>query len=171
MHANKLTELPGKFQSFQFLRTLNLSKNALSSDSLQIIIHLTTLIELYLAHNQIEGPLTADIASLTHVQVLDLEGNKLTTIPNEIESLTRLRILQLGENHLESIPWSALQHLHDLHDLDLHSNKLSGDLLNDTTIQITLPSLSTFDLHANELTSLPGNFHFPNLTQLNATQN
>src|SRR5271169_3871800 len=115
MHGNKLTVLPEKFQSFQFLRTLNLSKNSLSAAALDIITHLKTLIELYLAHNQLEGPLTPDIASLTHLQVLDLEGNKLTSFPDEIQSLTRMRILLLGDNKLQFIPWTSLQHLIDLH--------------------------------------------------------
>jgi Leucine-rich repeat (LRR) protein len=171
MHTNKLTDLPGKFQSFQFLRTLNLSKNSLSASVLDTVTHLTTLIELYLAHNQIEGPLPSDIASLAHLQVLDLEGNKLTSIPEEIGTIERMRILLLGDNALESVPWSSLQDLGDLHDLDLHSNNLCGDLIENTTTQITLPSLSTLDLHANSLTSLSPNISLPSLTQFNATQN
>jgi Leucine-rich repeat (LRR) protein len=170
MHANKLSVLPPKFESFAFLRTVNLSNNALRNSALESITQIRTLIELYLANNQLDGPLTPNIASLKDLQILDLEGNTISTIPDTIGQLRRMRILLLGENQLESLPWKSFVQLHDLYQLDLSSNKLEGDLLpaND---EITLPSLSNLDLHSNSLSTLPSNLHLPSLTQFNATQN
>lgn len=170
MHANKLSVLPPRFESFAFLRTVNLSNNALRNSALESITQIRTLIELYLANNQLDGPLTPNIASLKDLQILDLEGNTISAIPDTIGQLRRMRILLLGENQLESLPWRSFEQLHDLYQLDLSSNKLEGDLLpaND---EITLPSLSNLDLHSNSLSTLPSNLHLPSLTQFNATQN
>src|SRR5579871_3916389 len=171
MHLNKLSALPSTFGSLQFLRTLNLSKNALSNDALEIVTTIVTLIELYLSHNYFEGPLTSEIAALANLQILDLEGNKFTSIPENVGALTRMRILLLGENELEDLPWNAIEKFTDLYDLDLHSNKLSADLLPVDLDAITLRSVSNLDVHANSLISLPSNLHLPALTQFNASQN
>ena len=171
MHSNKLLALPPRFESLAFLRTLNLTKNALSNATLEVISQITTLVEVYLAHNDFEGPLTADIGALTELQILDLEGNRITSLPDTFGKLRRMRILLLGDNHLENLPWEAFEKFGDLYELDIFSNKLSGDLLPSTVEEITLSSLSTFDIHSNSLTSLPSNLILPSLTQFNATQN
>jgi Leucine-rich repeat (LRR) protein len=171
MHANKLSSLPPRFHTLAFLRTLNLSKNNLSNDVLDCITRISTLIELYLSHNEIEGPLTPDIAALESLQILDIEGNRVTHIPEDIGKLRRMRTLLLSDNYLDSIPWQALEKLNDLNQLDISSNKLSGDLLLSDFSEITMPSLSNFDVHSNALESLPSNLILPCLTQLNATQN
>ena len=171
MHLNKLSLLPSNFESLQFLRTLNLSKNALSIDALETITKIVTLVELYLAHNNIEGPLPSEIAELVNMQVFDLEGNKISSVPDTIGRLHHLRILLLGENELEDLPWKAFRSFTALYDLDLHSNKLSGELLPTDLDGVTLTALSNLDLHSNSLTSLPSNLHLPSLTQFNAMQN
>jgi len=171
MHANKLSTLPPRFNTFAFLRTLNLSKNSLSSEVLDCITQIHTLIELYLSQNEIEGPLTPDISALENLQILDMDGNRITSIPREIGKLQRMRTLLLAENQLSSIPWTSLENLNDLNQLDISSNKLSGDLLPSSLPSITLSSLSNFDMHTNTLESLPSNLILPSLTQFNATQN
>lgn len=171
MHSNKLYVLPSAFDSLKFLRTLNLSKNSLPNSSLDSICHLTALIELYVAQNSLDGPLTPDIAKLVNLQVLDLEGNKITCVPDEIGQLRRMRILLLGENQLDELPWKSFANLADLYDLDLHSNNFSGDLVPIDFEPITLPSLSNLDVRSNTLNSLPSNLNLPSLTQFDATQN
>jgi Leucine-rich repeat (LRR) protein len=170
MHANKLSALPPKFESFAFLRTLNLSNNTLRSTALESITQIGTLIELYLANNQIDGRLSRNIASLKDLQILDLEGNTISKIPDTICQLRRMRILLLGDNHLDTLPWKSLEKMGDLYQLDISSNKLEGDLL-PTDDEITFSSLSNLDLQSNSLSTLPSNLHLPSLTQFNATQN
>lgn len=138
---------------------------------LDCVTQISTLIELYLSHNEIEGALTPRIAALESLQILDMEGNKITHIPEDIGKLRRMRTLLLSDNHLDSIPWEALVNLADLNQLDISSNKFSGDLLPSTLSEITLSSLSNFDTHCNALESLPSNLILPSLTQFNATQN
>jgi Leucine-rich repeat (LRR) protein len=171
MHSNKLSVLPPSFHSLTFLRTLNLSKNSLSTAAFDSILEITTLIELYLANNAIDGPLPPRIASLKSLQILDLSGNKISYLPTTISRISRLRIVLLGDNELESVPWDSFESLGDLHTLELSSNKLTGELVPSTLDKITLPSLSTLDLHGNSLTSLPSSLCLPSLTQFNAIQN
>src|SRR5271154_827792 len=144
MHSNKLLALPSKFESLVFLRTVNLSKNALSAEALENVSQIPTIVELYLAHNQIEGPLTSSIGCLKELQILDLEGNSITSVPEIFGMLRRMRILLLADNQIEALPWKALEGLNDLYDLDVSSNKLSGNLLPTDIDQITFSTLSNF---------------------------
>ena len=171
MHSNKLSAMPPRFESLVFLRTLNLSKNALTNPTLEIISQITTLVEVYLAHNEFEGPLTSSITALKELQILDLEGNRITSLPDTLGKLRRMRIILLGENHIKELPWRTFEDLGDLFELDVFSNKLSGDLVPSDIEKITLSSLSNLDIHSNALTSLSSNLHLPSLTQFNATQN
>jgi Leucine-rich repeat (LRR) protein len=171
MHSNKLPALPTNFQSLQFLRTLNLSKNNFRIDILDIISNITTLTDIYLAHNAIQGPIPVALGNLGNLQILDLEGNEITSLPDSIRKLRKMRILLLGENHLSELPWGAFEEFPDLYELDVYSNRLAGDLLPTAIEKLTLSSLSMFDIHSNGLTSLPSNLHLPSLTQFNATQN
>jgi len=117
------------------------------------------------------GPLPAAIGNLKHLQILDLERNQITSLPDSVRKLKKMRILLLGENCLSELPWEALEGFPDLYELDVFSNKLSGDLLPAAIEKLTLSSLSTFDIHSNAFTSLPSNLQLPSLTQFNATQN
>ena len=171
MHSNKLSAMPPRFESLAFLRTLNLSKNALTNPTLETISQITTLVEVYLAHNEFEGPLTSSIAALKELQILDLEANRITSLPDTFGKLRRMRIILLGDNHIKELPWRAFEDFGDLFELDVFSNKLSGDLVPSNIEKITLSSLSNLDIHSNALTSLPSNLHLPSLTQFNATQN
>src|SRR5271156_976865 len=171
MHSNKLSSLPQNIASLAFVRTLNLSNNSLSLTAIHPIFKLTTLVELYLAHNDIEGPISSSFTALENIQILDLEGNRVTSIPHEISKIRHLRILLLGDNSLQDLPWQALETLDDLYQLDISTNKFSESLLPLSLDQVNISSLSNFDVQCNFLTSLPSNLRFPSLTQFNASQN
>jgi len=171
MHSNKLSSLPQNIASLAFVRTLNLSNNSLSLTAIHPIFKLTTLVELYLAHNDIEGPISSSFTALENIQILDLEGNRITSIPHEISKIRHLRILLLGDNSLNDLPWQALETLDDLYQLDISTNKLSESLLPPSLDQVNISSLSNFDVQCNFLTALPSNLRFPSLTQFNASQN
>lgn len=171
MHSNKLLTLPTNFESLTFLRTLNLSKNKLPIGVFDTISQLTTLVEVYLAHNALEGPLPPSVTALKELQILDIEGNKVTSLPETFGKLRRMRILLLGDNNVEYIPWKALENFSDLFELDISCNNLSGDLVPSSIEKITLSALSNLDVHSNNLETLPSNLHLPSLTQFNATQN
>ena len=127
--------------------------------------------EIYLAHNELEGPLPSNVTTLKELQILDVEGNKVTSLPESFDKLRRMRILMLGDNRIECIPWKALENFSDLFELDVSCNNLSGDLVPSGIEKITLSALSNLDVHSNNLETLPSNLHLPSLTQFNATQN
>ncbi len=67
--------------------------------------------------------LPAEVALLTDVQELDLNGCDLAEIPDELGRMQCLEALHLQGNHLDSIP-DAIGELRDLQFLDLSHNRL-----------------------------------------------
>lgn len=110
-----------------------------------------SLRDLKLAKNKLAGELSSSITQMTGLEILDLQGNQLTTVGNEIGDMTRLRILNLGENALISLPFAALATL-PLSELVLRKNKLSGTLIDDSSV--SFPMLQTLDVSSNQLKKL-----------------
>lgn len=48
--------------------------------------------------------LPGDVLRLPMLEILQLEGNKLTTLPAEIGDMRRLRVLRADNNQLASVP-------------------------------------------------------------------
>ena len=78
-------------------------------------------------------------------------GNQLTTLPAEIANLTDLQTLLIADNQLKSLP-QVLSKLKNLRELDLSVNALQSLSKN---IIGTLIALTTLDLSANQLTTVP----------------
>jgi len=94
--------------------------------------------------------LPPEIGNLTNLWSLDLQFNLLTTLPPEIGNLTNLKELSLNENQLTNLP-PEIGNLKNLKTLDLSDNKL-------TTLPPeigNLKNLKTLDLSDNKLTTLP----------------
>jgi hypothetical protein len=99
------------------------------------------------------------IASLTQLQMLDLQNNQLRELPEAIASLTQLQELNLRNNQLRELPESIVS-LTQLQQLDLSSNKL-------TEVPEPLASLTQLQqlyLSNNQLTEVPKSL--ASLTQL-----
>lgn len=82
---------------------------------------------LFLSHNNLSGPLPAELGSLTGLRSLYLNGNNLTgAIPPELGGLSSIDWLDLGGNQLTgSIP-SSITALTSLHWADLGYNMLTA---------------------------------------------
>lgn len=82
--------------------------------------------------------------------VLDLSGQGLSSVPNDIKELTKLNEISLANNKLTEFPM-ALTTLHDIRVIDLSDNQISqvpkeiGNLRN----------LYSIDLSNNKVTSFP----------------
>jgi internalin A len=118
------------------------------------------LIELDLSQSDMTQ-LPESLGELSHVQRLNLSGNRLTQISLDVLGrLSNLQHLDLHKNQLTCIP-SKLVQLGNLQHLDLHKNQLThispelGKLCN----------LQYLDLHKNQLTHIP-----PELGQLRNLQ-
>lgn len=127
------------------------SSNKLDNGSLNVISQMRALRDLKISKNQLSGPLNSELMNLSSLEMLDVHGNNITTLPADIENMPRLRILNLNENKLESLPFDSLAKL-PLTELSVRKNKLSGVLIPHTVE--SLPCLQTLDASANQLTRL-----------------
>jgi len=154
-------------------------------DVFNIITRVSTLRELRLSNNDLKGTLPDSISSLTHLEVFELQSNKLASLPAEIRHLTHLRILDISDNDLTALPsdfWSSVpiielngaknnfsgsffevDNVPRLQRLVLANNSISS-LCEPSTIQF--PALRHLDLEANRLSSLPDMTSWTSLTTL-----
>ncbi|KAL2967340.1 hypothetical protein AAZX31_16G170600 [Glycine max] len=96
---------------------------------LVIPLPLTSLVELDLSNNQLEGTIPTSLGNLTCLVELDLSANQLEgTIPTSLGNLTSLVKLQLSRNQLEGTIPTSLGNLTSLVRLDLSYNQLEGTI-------------------------------------------
>ena len=114
--------------------------------------------------------LSSDITKLQNLELLDLQRNTLTTLPENISALRRLRVLNIQQNQLTSLDFETLRDL-PLIELQASKNKLAGVLLPEE-VQI-LPTLQILDVACNNLTSLAAcqGLQLPSLHRLSCSAN
>ncbi|KAK2058653.1 leucine rich repeat family protein [Colletotrichum caudatum] len=171
LHGNTLISLPMGFRQLPLLTSLNLSQNRLANNCLEVITQVKPLRDLKLANNLFYGPLDPIFANLENLEIFDLHGNNVSSLPSVIEKLSRLRVLNLGENSFEALPFASLAKL-PLTELLIKKNKLTGTLIQDRVE--TLPNLQMLDLSCNQLTRLvpPGStIGLPSVHQLVLSMN
>lgn len=138
-----------------------------------IIVQIPTLRELKLAENDLTGDLSPALCDLSALEVLELQSNKLTSLPSGLERLVQLRTLNVSDNQLRAIPselfsWALVE-------LHASKNRLEGTLLSLTSVThlqelhvaqnslvslcdsevIDMPALKVLNVSTNRLTSLP----------------
>jgi Leucine-rich repeat (LRR) protein len=86
------------------------------------------------------------------LEMIDLHGNLLSSIPTGLRRLERLTSLNLAHNKLDNAAFDVLSEMQSLKDLKLGNNSLSGNL---PTSICALPHLETLDLQSNRLLGLP----------------
>ncbi|KAK4864286.1 hypothetical protein LT330_010079 [Penicillium expansum] len=142
LHGNILKSLPMGLRRLQNLRTLNLSNNSLDMANIETIAEIKSLTDLKLANNQLQGELTAAIGRLPNLEFLDLRGNALTKLPDELVDLSSLRTLDVSENKFTSLPFEILCKL-PLKTLNAQKNRLEGTLIPASVTKLeTLQSLN-----------------------------
>ncbi|XP_022241873.1 uncharacterized protein LOC111085821 [Limulus polyphemus] len=128
---NKLRSIPHSVTVLHSLQVLNLEHNNIMS--MWTVYHrLTNLRELNLAYNQVKFIDSENesqlIATTTNsLQILNLRGNNLTTVPDQFLKgpLMKLKSLDLSENQLSIFTKVHFSLLPNLQTLDLHSNRLT----------------------------------------------
>ncbi|MCJ1256555.1 hypothetical protein MMC24_004377 [Lignoscripta atroalba] len=87
------------------------------------------------------------------LELLDLHGNLLRSVPAGLRSLQRLTTLNLTRNKISMEALTIISDIRSLRELRLGENSLHGELNEDIA---HLSSLQILDLHGNALTSLRG---------------
>ncbi|KAK4199245.1 hypothetical protein QBC40DRAFT_176710 [Triangularia verruculosa] len=171
LHGNMLISLPMGLRRLSLLTSLNLSVNRLANNSLEVISQITSLRDLKLWGNLLYGPLDPCFSNLQNLEILDLHGNNIASLPTNFGSLSRLRILNIGENSFEALPFEILAAL-PLTELNARKNQLSGTLVGDFVT--SLPTLQTLDVSSNQLAQICSTGHsiaMPALQQLCVSMN
>ncbi|KAH6692280.1 leucine-rich repeat-containing protein [Plectosphaerella plurivora] len=171
LHGNNLIAVPRGLRQLPQLTTLNLSSNRLANNCLEPISEITTLRDLKLANNLFYGPVDPCFSNLQNLEILDLHGNNISSLPVNFGNLERLRNFNISENSLEVLPFSALAKM-PLNELLAQKNQLSGTLI-EAGVDV-MPKLQTLDISCNQLTYIvaPGStVAFPLLHQLTMSMN
>ncbi|KAJ0109722.1 hypothetical protein J7T55_004271 [Diaporthe amygdali] len=151
LHGNMLIALPAGLRRLTLLTSLNLSSNRLANNCLEPISQIISLRDVKLGGNLFWGTLEPCFGQLINLEILDLHGNSLQSLPPRFTELHRLRILNVSENSFESLPFDVLSKL-PLTELNARKNKLTGTLI-DESVEV-LPALQNLDVSSNQLTSL-----------------
>lgn len=140
----------------------------MSKDVFDVVTQIASLRELKLAENSFEGDIPSNLGLLTQLEVLELQGNKLTSLPAEIGQMSSLRSLNVSNNKLKSIP-SELFTSVPIVELVATKNAFSGFFFNIDTV----PHLQKLELSNNSLSSLceTGTILLPALKHLNVSAN
>lgn len=170
LHGNLLASLPIGLRRLQRLYSLNVAKNRLNMDAIEVITQIKSLTELKLGNNDLEGMLTPQLGSLQKLEVLDLRGNALTGLPDNLSDLTSLRVLNVAENQLTSLPFSALSKL-PLVEINAQKNRLQGHLIPASIRQLEGLQILNVSGNALEKLSAGDTLELPSLQQLFADSN
>lgn len=170
LHGNHLQLLPLGLRRLEHLTALNLSKNKLGNESLNVITQIRSLQELRLAANTLDGMLTPQISNLKKLETLDVSNNAITTLPPNSDEISNLRVLNVSGNKLSSLPFELLVSL-PLIEIDAARNRLGGALF--PACVPGLPALKVLDVANNALTSIieSGVIELPSLQSLNVAEN
>ena len=120
LYENKLVEIPDSIGALTQLKGLYLHKNCLVRLPASIGA-LTKLEELSLGDNALEE--LPPLGNLKRLQLLEVEDNKLTTLPASLCTLSTLRTLNLENNQLTALP-ASLGSLVALCELNVSANNI-----------------------------------------------
>ncbi|KAM5559138.1 hypothetical protein ABKV19_020665 [Rosa sericea] len=171
-HNSFLFDYNGTNSSSLQIRHLVLASNKLRAFP-NFLRNQSTLYDLDLSNNQIQGEIPNWILSLKSLDSLDLSGNSLVTqeapLPNSTSALSSLDLnsnklqgihssysfiqldhLGLASNKLTTFP-DFLRNQSTLYDLDLSNNQIQGEIPNWI---LSLKSLDSLDLSGNSLVTL-----------------
>ncbi|KAM7467749.1 hypothetical protein LguiB_015311 [Lonicera macranthoides] len=158
LEGNQFSGSLPDFTRFSSLRELRLADNELNGSFPESFGKISSLVFLDLSRNQMTGPLP-DLAFLPSLRELYLTSNKLNgTIPKSLGQLSKLEILDVLSNSFEgTISEAHLSNLSKLNTLDLSFNSLTLDVSSNWT--------PPFQLEIIRLAFCKLGTHFPNWLQ------
>lgn len=97
------------------------------------------------------GELDPCFSKLQNLELLDLHGNNISSLPANFGDISRLRVLNISENSFEELPFGVLASL-PLTELTARKNQLKGTLMQESVH--SLPALQTLDVSSNQLVQI-----------------
>uniref|UniRef100_A0A0N4Z6F1 PPM-type phosphatase domain-containing protein n=1 Tax=Parastrongyloides trichosuri TaxID=131310 RepID=A0A0N4Z6F1_PARTI len=144
---NKLTSLPyaNTFIDLNRIQILKLSRNKLNESSIPVIMSLKKLRLLDISYNNFRFFNDSMLSQLSYLEEINISGNEISTIPEEISLLESLTVLRAHTNKLKVIPKFSNTKL--LKVLDL-SNNLLNNIIPETCVNENMKFL---DLTCNRI--------------------
>lgn len=104
-----------------------------------------------------------------HLEVLEVQCNKISSLPTQIKQMIRLKVLNVSDNCLSTLPMTELSEL-PLTQLHASKNNLSGTLFSQPEAAMT--RLQHLDISINRISSLAdARLSLPHLRELNMAFN
>ncbi|CAF1372535.1 unnamed protein product [Adineta steineri] len=144
-------KIPPEICSLSGLRTLSLNGNKIQllPNDLRKLVNLKNL---FLKYNQIESlPSIIFTHHLSKLEILQLNGNLLCSLPASFSYLTTLKQLNLSKNNFLTIP-RAILYLSNLQVLDLSANRIQE--IND---DIEFLEVDELNLNNNQISQISTN--------------
>lgn len=173
---NELQEFPETCEAMQFLKTLDVSKNAINSIPASFLDQFNSLESLNASYNGLTKLPESQTDCNSNLTTLRLSHNKLTGekpffLPRFILRLPKLKVLDISYNQLTCLPsletWKTTQ----LNQLDVSYNNIQRINL-DTVNPTKWSSLERLNLRGNNLKDLPkGIGLMTSLTSLDLSDN
>lgn len=101
-------QIPEEIQHSSTLKRFSIYKNQL--DSLDVLCQMIQLERINTSVNKLSS--SEQIGDLKNLQVLDLNYNQLSELPNSMGNLLDLRFVLLASNRLNSLPYPFHNLLH-----------------------------------------------------------
>lgn len=120
--SNKLLTLPIIDGNRSQLERLYATNNSLNDRVLDTLVSLTSLRILHLSYNRLTTFPESCVSNWPELEELNISGNKLQHLPDNLSNLRNLRVLRVHSNQLQSTP--VLSKIVSLRVLDLAHNQL-----------------------------------------------
>ncbi len=153
LNPNLKKELPKEIGKLTKLKYMYLSRCAFSGVFPKEIGNLKHLIELIAHHNHFSQNLPSEFGNLEELQLLDLEFNEISGIPESFSNLQQLKKINFSNNRLEGNVLEILSNLINLETIYLNINQISGSIPDQLA---NLPNLLTIRLESNKLSGCIG---------------
>lgn len=109
------------------IHLITLANNELKSVTSKFIITFNQLRELNLEGNYIHR-LPEEVQTLSHLKVINLSRNRFQHFPEQLTSLKALETINLEENEIVDVPVEKLASMESLQSVNLKSNPLNAEI-------------------------------------------
>ncbi|NXA05823.1 LRC20 protein, partial [Sapayoa aenigma] len=121
------------------IHRISLANNDLKSITSRFVTTFSQLRELNLAGNYLHR-LPEEITSLLHLRAINLSRNRFRHFPEPLATVTSLEIIDLEENEIAEVPSEKLASMASLRSLNLRDNPVSRE------VRLLVRPLIPFDL-------------------------